>query len=185
MGGGSGKFKVGEMGPIAFLSIIKFSRFICSQISSFQDILTLKQSVYRVHTNSKPKTRYVHPSAGTTKNMNHNTFTHPRGEPPNVEVSPREELVLLALYGKELYGLQIPQAMEEASGGQRQMGIGTLYPVLHSLEKKGLVESRWGDEGRGDRGGARRRYYKLTGSGVAVVNSVQNFRNELMGWQPS
>lgn len=103
----------------------------------------------------------------------------------NVEISPREELVLLALYDKELYGLQIPQAMEEASGGQRQMGIGTLYPVLHSLEKKGLVESRWGDEGREERGGARRRYYKLTGSGVTKLEAVQSFRANLLTWQPS
>ncbi|BAZ27675.1 transcriptional regulator, PadR family protein [Cylindrospermum sp. NIES-4074] len=103
----------------------------------------------------------------------------------NVEISPREELVLLALHNKELYGLQIPQAMEEASGGQRQMGIGTLYPVLHSLEKKGLVESRWGDETRAERGGARRRYYKLTGSGVATLEAFQSFRANLLTWQPS
>ena len=103
----------------------------------------------------------------------------------NVEVSPREEIVLLALYNKELYGLQIPQAMEEASGGMRQMGIGTLYPVLHSLEKKGLVESRWGDEKREERGGARRRYYKLTGSGVSTLETIQYFRSNLLTWQPS
>jgi DNA-binding PadR family transcriptional regulator len=101
-----------------------------------------------------------------------------------VEVSPREELVLFALYGKELYGLQIPQAMEEASGGKRQMGIGTLYPVLHSLEKKGLVASRWGDERRQERGGARRRYYKLTGNGVATLEAIQAFHSKLLIWQP-
>ncbi|MEH2453536.1 PadR family transcriptional regulator [Nostoc sp.] len=103
----------------------------------------------------------------------------------NAQVSPREEIVLLALCNKELYGLQIPQAMEEASGGNTKMGIGTLYPVLHSLEKKGLVESRWGDEGREERGGARRRYYKLTGSGVAILEAVESFRSNLLIWQPS
>lgn len=104
---------------------------------------------------------------------------------PHVEVAPREELVLLALHSKELYGLQIPQAMEEASGGRRQMGVGTLYPVLHSLEKKGLIESRWGDEGREERGGARRRYYKLTGNGVATLEAIQLFRSNLLTWQPT
>nr|WP_290225636.1 PadR family transcriptional regulator [Trichocoleus desertorum] len=102
----------------------------------------------------------------------------------DVNVSPREELVLLTLYNKELYGLQIPQAMEDASGGQRQMGIGTLYPTLHTLEKKGLVESRWGDETREERGGARRRYYKLTGSGVTTLKAIQAFRSNLLSWQP-
>jgi PadR family transcriptional regulator, regulatory protein PadR len=108
--------------------------------------------------------------------------TRNRGK-PNVEISPREELVLLALHGKELYGLQIPKAMEEASGGTR-MGIGTLYPVLHSLEKKGLIESRWGEEERDERGGARRRYYKLTGAGVSILEAVQSFRSNLINWQP-
>jgi DNA-binding PadR family transcriptional regulator len=109
--------------------------------------------------------------------------THNKGH-TNVEISPREELVMLALYSKELYGLQIPQAITDASAGKRKMGMGTLYPVLHSLEKKGLVESRWGDEGREERGGARRRYYKLTGHGVAVLEEVQSFRSNLLVWQP-
>lgn len=102
----------------------------------------------------------------------------------NVEVSPREELVMFALHNKELYGLQIPQAIAEASNGKRKMGMGTLYPVLHSLEKKGLVESRWGDEGREERGGARRRYYKLNGDGVAALDEILSFRSNLAGWQP-
>ncbi len=107
-----------------------------------------------------------------------------KGHTIDVEVTPREELVLLALHSKELYGLQIPQAVSDASEGKRQMGIGTLYPVLHALEQKGLVASRWGDEGREERGGARRRYYKLTGSGVTTLEAIQSFRSNLMVWQP-
>ncbi|MCY7408430.1 MAG: PadR family transcriptional regulator, partial [Alkalinema sp. CAN_BIN05] len=61
-------------------------------------------------------------------------------------VSSKEELILLSLYRKELYGLQIPEAIQKASEGKTKLLIGTLYPVLHSLEKKQLVESRWGDE---------------------------------------
>ncbi len=84
-----------------------------------------------------------HYSNGIQELMNlKNEQIHNKGN-PNVEISPREELVLLALCNKELYGLQIPQAIAEASSGKRKMGMGTLYPVLHSLEKKGLVESRW------------------------------------------
>jgi DNA-binding PadR family transcriptional regulator len=107
-----------------------------------------------------------------------------KGHTDEIQISPREELVLLALYNKELYGLQIPQAMEEASRGNRQMGIGTLYPVLHSLEKKGLLSSRWGNEGREERGGARRRYYRLTDSGIATLEAIQSFRSNLLNWQP-
>ena|SRR6478672_12931423 len=116
--------------------------------------------------------------------MPSNILIHNKGH-THVDVSPREELVLCALYNKELYGLQIPQAVEEASGGRRNLGVGTLYPVLHSLEKKGLLESRWGDEIREERGGARRRYYKLTGSGVATLEAIQSFRSNLLSWQPT
>jgi DNA-binding PadR family transcriptional regulator len=114
----------------------------------------------------------------------HNQTTIRNKGHTDVEASPREELVMFALYNKELYGLQIPQAIAEASDGKRKMGMGTLYPVLHSLEKKGLVESRWGDEGREERGGARRRYYKLTGNGVATLEAIQSFRSNLLSWQP-
>lgn len=107
-------------------------------------------------------------------------------DPPNVSASPTEELVLLALYpGKELYGLQIPQAMSDASDGRRQFKIGSLYPALHALEKKGLLESKWGDDTPDNRGGARRRYYKLTGQGVTALDSIMEFRNRLLQWQPS
>ena len=112
-----------------------------------------------------------------------NTKPHNKG-PTDAETSPKEETVLLALYGKELYGLQIPQAIEESSGGERKMRIGTLYPVLHNLERKGLVESRWGDEEYAERGGARRRYYKLTGLGISKVDSLQSFWASLRDWQP-
>lgn len=47
--------------------------------------------------------------------MDHQTTVFNKGH-TNVEVSPREELVLLALCNKELYGLQIPQAVAEAIG---------------------------------------------------------------------
>ena len=81
--------------------------------------------------------------------------------------------------------LQIPQAMSDASDGRRQFKIGSLYPALHALEKKGLLESRWGDDTPDNRGGARRRYYKLTGQGVTALDSIMEFRNRLLQWQPS
>ncbi len=107
-----------------------------------------------------------------------------RGPANAPQFTPKEELVLLALHGKELYGLQIPQAIQEASRGQQTLQMGSLYPILHSLEKKGLVQSRWGDEERSERGGARRRYYHVTGLGEAVLREAELFRADLMAWQP-
>lgn len=110
-----------------------------------------------------------------------NTKTKPRIRD---ETSKKEELLLLALFGQELYGVQIPQAISDVSGGTRRVGVGTLYPTLHKLEEKGLISSRWGDESREERGGARRRYYKLTEKGITALEEIQSFRARLLAWQP-
>lgn len=78
-------------------------------------------------------------------------------------LSALEEDILTVLLGQELYGLQICQAIEEASGGQQTLKVGSLYPSLHRLEKKRFVTSRMGSSGIESRGGNRRKYYKITG----------------------
>lgn len=50
------------------------------------------------------------------------------------------------------------------------MPSGTVYPTLGRLKKSGLVESRWEDQRVADREGRpRRKYYSLTGAGVAAL----------------
>lgn len=117
--------------------------------------------------------------------MPQTTAQLPRGEPTSIEISTLEELIMTALLNKELYGLQLVQAIEDASGGKRRIGAGSLYPTLHRLEKKkGLIESLWGDDKTEERGGARRRYYKLTGLGEVVLEETQQTRQNLLTWQP-
>lgn len=111
-------------------------------------------------------------------------FSGRSNEKNYINIQPREELILLTLYNKELYGLQIPKAIEEASKGKKQMKIGSLYPILRSLENKGLVKCRWGNEARKERGGARRKYYKLTDRGVTTLKSIIEFRKSLISWNP-
>lgn len=101
------------------------------------------------------------------------------------EISPREELILYALKNKQLYGLQIPKAIAEASNGDRDLKIGSLYPLLAILENKGFVSSQWGDERATGIGGARRRYYQLTQEGIAALEFAESFRLRLLAWRPS
>ena len=101
-----------------------------------------------------------------------------------IVLSPLEEDILTALSGRELYGLQIIDAIAEASNGRRKIGFGSLYPTLHKLDKKGFVEPRWGDELE-ETGGARRKYYKITGLGSRVLTETQEFRSRLAGPQPA
>lgn len=102
----------------------------------------------------------------------------------DLDLSALEEMVLTVLLKRELYGLEIIKAIEEATGGKRKIGFGSLYPTLHQLEKKGMVESRWGIETPKERSGARRKYYKIKGLGEAAVRAANDIRTSLARWKP-
>ncbi len=74
-------------------------------------------------------------------------------------------LVLAILAEGDSYGYAILQRVRELSGGALEWTDGMLYPVLHRLEKAGLVASRWekADTGR------RRKYYRITESGFGQL----------------
>ena len=55
-------------------------------------------------------------------------------------------LLLSILAGGESYGYEIIQKVRELSGGQIEWSDGMLYPVLHRLERDGLIESDDDDE---------------------------------------
>ncbi len=74
-------------------------------------------------------------------------------------------LLLALLETEESYGYHLIQRVRETSNGALEWSEGMLYPVLHRLEKRGLISSRWrvSDQGR------RRKYYALTDSGRAEL----------------
>ena len=100
-------------------------------------------------------------------------------------LSELEEDILTVLLGKELYGLQIINAFEEASGGKRKLSVGSLYPTLHRLEQKRYIVSRMGEQPKSNKGGARRKYFKITMFGAQKVVEARKFRSELQMWQPT
>ena len=83
-------------------------------------------------------------------------------------LSTKQALVLGAIGYQDSYGLQIAREIEKVTNGRMKLAMGSLYPILHALEEKGLVESYFGDERPEKRQGNRRRYYKLTGAGRRV-----------------
>lgn len=101
-----------------------------------------------------------------------------------LDLSALEENILTVLDSHQLYGLQLIKAIEQASSGKRKLGIGSLYPTLHRLEKKGFVRSTWGDNYPKVRGGARRKYYEITELGRQVLRETQQTRANLATWQP-
>ena len=69
--------------------------------------------------------------------------------------------VLQLLDRREMYGYELVEALSKRSDGVLAMGQSTLYPLLYSLEAKGLVAS----EEREAESGRVRRYYKVTEKG--------------------
>ena len=100
------------------------------------------------------------------------------------EITTTQELLMSVLKSQELYGLAIAKAISEATDGEHSIPVGSLYPILRRLEKKGLVKSTWGDATPEKRGGARRRYYSLTGLGSKTLSDVQQLRSAVLNWQP-
>ena len=72
-----------------------------------------------------------------------------------------EPLVLSILQARENYGYAISEKVHALSGGKMEWTEGMLYPVLHRLERRGLLKSRW-QTADGER---KRRYYALTAKG--------------------
>lgn len=89
----------------------------------------------------------------------------------------KEILVLWTLYNKELSGLQVIESVANIKG--KNLDIGSFYPVFQKLEEKELIKSRWGTERSSGRGGARKRYYRLTQSGEKALADIQGFDNSL------
>ena len=75
--------------------------------------------------------------------------------------------VLSILAEGESYGYAIIQRVKHLSGGQIEWTTSTLYPVLHSLETKGLLQSQW----QTSLEGPRRKYYRLTPKGKKALES--------------
>ncbi|MGN0523336.1 MAG: PadR family transcriptional regulator [Eubacterium sp.] len=70
-------------------------------------------------------------------------------------------LVLSVLENKDLYGYMIIRELEIRSENAFEMSEGTLYPILHALEKEKLLESYWKEVD-----GRRRKYYHITKKGL-------------------
>lgn len=70
-------------------------------------------------------------------------------------------LVMSVLKNQDLYGYKIIRELEIRSENVFEMSEGTLYPILHALEKEKLLTSYWEEVD-----GRKRKYYHLTDKGA-------------------
>jgi PadR family transcriptional regulator PadR len=91
-----------------------------------------------------------------------------------------EQLLLLALFtvDGEAYGAEIRQRIEARTG--RTVSPGALYTALDRLEQRGLVSSRLG-EPTAQRGGKRKRYYRLEPTGAKLLAESQRALARMAG----
>jgi DNA-binding PadR family transcriptional regulator len=78
-------------------------------------------------------------------------------------LSPAVLVILLSLAEREKHGYQIMKDSRRPEGGMLNLGPGTLYGSLERIMRDGLVE----EAGISDN--ERRRYYRLTQRGRAVL----------------
>jgi PadR family transcriptional regulator, regulatory protein PadR len=72
-----------------------------------------------------------------------------------------DSLILKTLTGQPKHGYAISRWILEHSGEELQIEEGTLYPALHRLEDRGLIEAEWGVS----ENNRRAKFYRLTSSG--------------------
>ena len=74
-------------------------------------------------------------------------------------------LVLALLKDSDMYGYEMIEELAKRSDNTFQLKEGTLYPLLHTLEKQGCVRSYT----KQTPSGRERKYYRLTEDGRAQL----------------
>ena len=76
------------------------------------------------------------------------------------------EALILAILSRGIgHGYRLALKLEEESNGFFKFNHGTLYPILHKLEKEGHIRGTWKQEGPK----RKRKLYKLTRKGAAYL----------------
>ncbi len=89
-----------------------------------------------------------------------------------------EEVVMLtvAVLYNNAYGITIKKEIEERLN--RKVSVGAMRTALDRLEKKGFLESEFG-EATAVRGGKRKRFFKVTPYGKTALEQVMATRKQL------
>jgi PadR family transcriptional regulator PadR len=82
-------------------------------------------------------------------------------------------LVLAVMADGPRHGYAVIEALRERSDQAFDLPEGTVYPVLHRLERAGLLSSEWDESGV-----RRRRTYRLTPRGKSAFTSEREAWDE-------
>jgi transcriptional regulator len=82
-------------------------------------------------------------------------------------------LVLKALSWKSMHGHAVLMWLREVTESELQLDGAALYPALHRLEERGLIDAEWGVS----ENNRKAKFYALTAQGRAAL------RTQADGWQ--
>lgn len=94
-----------------------------------------------------------------------------------------EEIVLLSVgvLDEEAYGLAITKEIKRITG--RNVNMRAIHTTLYRLEEKGFLESILGGATK-QRGGRRKRLFKMTSYGQKAIHEAKNTRMQLWDLLP-
>lgn len=82
-------------------------------------------------------------------------------------------LILKALTWEPMHGFGVSRWIEQVTDDHLQIEEGALYPALHRLHRRGLIEAEWGVSEHN----RRAKYYRLTKAGR------RELRERIRGWE--
>ena len=87
-----------------------------------------------------------------------------------------EMLILSLVEEQPRHGYELLKLLEERSGGVLTFHIGSVYPILFRLDRRGWIRGEW----QGEKGSRRRREYRITAAGRAVLKNQRGVWRELV-----
>ncbi len=95
-----------------------------------------------------------------------------------------EEIVLLAVcdLDKGAYGVPIRERVEQLTG--KKLSIGAVYVPLDRMATRGFLSS-FESEPTDERGGRRKRFYRITRKGLGALREVQGLNERLQSLLPA
>ena len=85
-------------------------------------------------------------------------------------------MILAVLEERHRHGYEIAKLIDDRSGGVLRFHVGSLYPMLYRMERRGWIDGLWLEKA----GQRRRRYYKLLPAGQKVLAEQRASWHELL-----
>lgn len=103
----------------------------------------------------------------------------------SLHLSSIQEKILITLEKKDhLCGIQIIEAIEEATELKDIINTNSLYPTLKRLEKKHYIDYKV-QLTPNDKGKSNIKFYKITGVGRKMLENAQEIRRRIENYQIS